>query len=219
MKSTWEKFTEIASGRAALERAKEDWELSERALKYAFALFDKTGGALTGLLAPIRGFEPIWENKGRERGAGQVVDFEAVKFDITPDGEIFKLYPDELDDLIEWILKHAEREAEKIANPPPAPRSPSKDALRKRKARAEKRVKPRPKRPPRTLADDIAATKKSIETRRAKLAKLEELATQGGVNLGDVRALHRDIAKTREGLRRAESTLRTYEGRSKEGAV
>lgn len=87
---------------------------------------------------------------------------------------------------------------------------PSTDALRKRRARAEGRVKPRPRKGPPTLQARIEATQKSIVTRCARIAELDAMNTTPDA---DHDALRDALAKAREGLRRAEATLRTYRNR------
>ncbi len=84
--------------------------------------------------------------------------------------------------------------------------STSKDALRKRKARAEGRVKPKPKKGSPSIEQRIAATEKSLVTRRQKLAKLR-------AGRGESPVVSGEILRCEEGIRRQEKALETYKAR------
>lgn len=98
----------------------------------------------------------------------------------------------------------------------------SPEAMRKRKARAEGRVKPRAKKPPRTLVDEVKSREKAVETRRAKFAAAEAALRDRGVLVGHAFRpfldqatgdLYDQAVRTKVGLERAEKALATFRAR------
>ncbi len=82
--------------------------------------------------------------------------------------------------------------------------TPSKDALRKRKARAEGRVKPRPRKGPMSLEARLTATEKSILSRREWIEIWEDgLRDADGETAAGLRE---KLEKARLGLHLAEIT-------------
>lgn len=199
--STYDRFNSKAEGREALSRATVDHELSPEALKYALDLYDKQMAEPRDprdtLFLPMEAYlKPVFENRGRKRGFGRIVGYEAIE-------EYLEDCEAELDQILRRASWFAERLALKL-RPPAPPAQPSKEALRKRKARAEGRVKPRAKKPPRTLADEVESRRKAVKTREAKLATLRS---------GGLEVTTSAIFRAEESLRRANKALQTYEER------
>jgi hypothetical protein len=86
----------------------------------------------------------------------------------------------------------------------------TKEAIRKARARAAGRVKPRAKKGPPSIPARIAATEASLATRRAKLAALKGNPNWYLVSVGDV-------MRTETGIKRTEKTLATYKAKLSTG--
>src|SRR4051812_6982785 len=83
----------------------------------------------------------------------------------------------------------------------------SSEAIRKRRARAEGRVKPRPKKGPMSLEAMIIATEKSIATRLLRIAELEARGRDAQDN--ESSKWRQQIRSAYGGLRITENALRS----------
>jgi hypothetical protein len=124
--STYDHFLKTASGIEALARARAEYELSERAMRFAFGVCDKHGWGLTGPYSPDAGYSRrVFDNSGQGRGerfAGKFVGWEAVT-ELGPDGSISQLEEPDLDDLIDTLLQTWQR----LTENPPKPTKPASE--------------------------------------------------------------------------------------------
>jgi hypothetical protein len=191
----------IAELREKLVQGAQARNLSREGAKVAAAMFDT-------MASPVKvEIHSEYDNAGRARGHGKLISSEAVEYET---GEPLAA-PDES------IVEHLLNAAEKMYGKAPLPQAPpSKEALRKRKARAEGRITPRPKRATRTLADEVQSRRKAVETRKKTLAEAE--ATHAKAEAGDWTAIPQTgaaVARARISLGRAEKTLQTFHTRLK----
>jgi hypothetical protein len=187
---------------------------SDLAMLYAFWFLDhKLGGK-------IQTATKIFDNEGRDRGTGL---FLGVEYDDAVFGDP--------KDFIEAVIEAAESDvrhkrvateraalaqAGLLATPPKPkkipkqPLSMSREARRKRQARAAGRVKPRPRKPTRTVAMEVESRLKAIATRQAQLEALMKLKPY---DFHDTVLTHDAIARMRASLGRARKALKTYRWR------
>lgn len=110
-----------------------------------------------------------FDNKGCERGKGKFIDYE-----------VDEVMWGDMEEYVEFVIERAEsdlllsqfrrrQEAERLAALPKTEpyKRPSKEAMRKRIARKEGRVKARPLKPARTEAQKVESWRKAYETRQA----------------------------------------------------
>jgi hypothetical protein len=204
--TTFQRLARVREWRDALDRASAAGGLTMQAIQDTLDLYDaemmKPADARDSLFLPFAvGLRPqaVFDNTGRERGRGRFVSYELIE-DVAHDLDSM------LAEMLECGAWFAARRAS-AERPEMTPSPPSKDAIRKRKARAAGRVRARPKKPER---DELAIQRKGVITREKKLAALQAKlsANPGGP---DALALIDDIALTVRSLRRAKGTVSKLE--------
>jgi hypothetical protein len=165
MKSpTLEAMMKFPAEREAIKAVQEGIGYSDRAMLYAFWHLDHHLGG------KLQTATKVFDNQGRERGNGQFVGYEY-------DDAMFANTEDFVEAVIEAAEMHVrlmELEARRVAALPKKKpyKRPTKEAMRKRLARKEGRVKARPAKPPRTLEMEVASRLKALKTRQAKMKAL-----------------------------------------------
>lgn len=203
------------------------YEAGATVLRMVCKIFDtKYGGEFPPLV-----FDK-WDNRGCERGRGRLVGYDIERCEVgyaePPDGTGYgRIYrhavsgailragstADFIDEVCELVAAAIgfERWKQKEAAKIPAPvttakqyKRPSREAMRKRKARAEGRVKARPPRPARTLVQEVESRKKAVTTRQAQLRNMKGIETMT------------DSIKMQISLERAKKALATAQRRASE---
>jgi hypothetical protein len=210
MGKLFEHFMATAEGRETVRQACKDNDLSELAIKYACQLFEEDERRIAALPAqfkPMPVMREVWDNRGAGRGKGRVVDY--VEDETAEEWRTGGTFAERLENILQVATAIATRAA-RVAVPPSAAAAPTKaderrrkDAIRKREARAAGKVKARPRKAPRTLAQEVESARKALETRKAKLSRPDAvLAMSAGTHM-----------RLLESIRRSEKTLATYESR------
>ena len=127
----------------------------------------------------------------------------AGEFVMPPYGIDDDLEEERIQLIVQHVLMNCERQ-KRGAKAKPKRHRRTKEAMRKAKARAEGRVKPRPRKGPPTIQARIAATERSLATRRATLARLKAEPNW---------QLRAEVRRCEVGIERAEKSLATWKAR------
>jgi hypothetical protein len=111
-----------------------------------------------------------------------------------------------------WLQRKQREEAEALR----VAHASTKDAIRMRERRAAGKVKPRPPRPPRSLAQKVEDRSKMVETRLAKIEAFKNNAGLHNMSMGDLKSAQAKAAKS---LRSAQRALETAEKKLAESQV